>query len=108
MKKGELWIIEIPGIDGHEQSGRRPALLFADTKTHIAIVIPCTSNLHALRFPYTLQITPSKNNGLATPSVALLLQIRAIDKKRLQKKIGTLEKKSLDQIDNLLRKLFHL
>ena len=27
MKKGEIWIIDIPGLGGHEQRGRRPAII---------------------------------------------------------------------------------
>jgi len=27
MKIGELWLIEIPSSNGHEQSGLRPALI---------------------------------------------------------------------------------
>ncbi len=85
MKKGEIWIVDIPQLGGHEQEGLRPAIVLADTPTSVAIVIPCTSNSHALRFPYTLLIEPSAMNGLSTPSVALILHIRAIDKKTLKK-----------------------
>ena len=33
MKKGELWVVEFPTKKGREQSGKRPAIIMADTKT---------------------------------------------------------------------------
>ena len=108
MKKGEIWIVEIPGIDGHEQRGLRPAVFIADTKTGVVIVIPCTSNLQALRFPFTLRIEPSRENGLDALSVALVLQLRAIDKKRLKKRLGNIEKSIVKKIDAMVCDLLAL
>jgi mRNA interferase MazF len=108
MKKGDLWIVDIPQLQGHEQQGVRPAFIVADAGTPIAIVIPCTSNLHALRFPHTLLIDPTGENGLSVPTVALVLQIRALDKRRLMRKIGTLEKKLAEELDLMMKKLLAL
>jgi mRNA-degrading endonuclease toxin of MazEF toxin-antitoxin module len=38
-------------------------------------------------------------------SIALVLQIRAIDKKRLQQKVGAVEKETLQKIEGELRRL---
>ena len=105
MKKGEVWIVEVPQLGGHEQEGLRPAIVLADTPTSIAIVIPCTSNSHALRFPYTPLIEPSDMNGLSASSVALILHIRAMDKKRLKRRIGTLEKPALNMMNKIIKAL---
>lgn len=108
MKKGEIWLVELPGVDGHEQHGRRPVILITDTHTSVVIVIPCTSNEQALRFPYTVRLVSSKRSGLEIDSIALVLQIRAIDRRRLQEKIGELEKSSLTEIEHVLRDLLRL
>jgi|SRR3989338_2896015 len=108
MRKGEVWIIEIPGIDGHEQRGLRPALFIADTKTSMALMIPFTSNLQALRFAFTVRIQPSQRNGLNAVSVALVSQLRAIDKKRLQKKIGILDTKIMKELEGMIKNLLGL
>lgn len=105
MKKGEIWLVELPGIDGHEQHGFRPAILIADTLTSVVIVIPCTTNAQALRFPYTVRLRASERNGFETDSIALVLQIRAIDRARLQRKIGILEKSLLADINRVLQSL---
>ena len=108
MKKGEIWIVAIPPTDGHEQHGTRPFIVLSDTRSMVVVGIPCTTNTRALRFPYTVSITPSRKNALEHDSIALVLQIRAIDKKRLEKKIGILEKVVLQKIEHKLRKLLGL
>lgn len=108
MKKGEIWMVTLPRSDGHEQHGERPVVVVADTKTAVAIIVPFTSNRAALRLPYTLRVTYTKRNGLRAPSILLGLQLRAIDKKRLHRKIGTLENAAITELDHLLKTLLWL
>ena len=83
-------------------------IIIAGTKTNVAIVAPFTTNIQTLNFHHTLEIEPSNKNGLKELSVALLFQVRAIDKKRLKIKIGQLENIKLEEINNMLRKLLSL
>lgn len=108
MKKGEIWIVELPPLGGHEQVGTRPAIVLSDTKSSVVVVIPCTSNIQALRFPFTILISPSKANSLEVDSVALVLHIRAIDRRRLKRKIGTVGKAVLADINKTLKQLLDL
>src|SRR3989338_4786689 len=108
MKKGEIWLGELPSADGHEQFGTHPALILKEIETSIAVIIPLTSNLHALRFPYTIKLKPSGRNGLNSTSVAMVFQIRAIDKKRLKKKIGDIEETILKEADKFLKDMLGL
>ncbi len=108
MKKGEVWLVELPSVDGHEQAGTRPAIVLAEAEANIALIAPFTSNLQALRFPNTIEVKPSDRNGLSVVSVALIFQVRAIDKKRLKTKIGELEAQPLDKLDAMLRRLLLL
>ena len=89
MKKGEIWLVEIPKTNGHEQSGLRPVIVFSSVEANTVFVLPFTTNLTALRFSHTVEIHPSSTNGLNATSVALVFQLRAIDSKRLTRKIGT-------------------
>ena len=100
--------MEFPSANGHEQIGIRPSIVLSETEANIAIVIPLTSNVQALRFPHTIEIKPSNKNGLSVISVALVFQIRAIDKKRLKKKIGELEDKTINEVNILIRKILIL
>ena len=107
MNKWEIWLVEIPSSNGSEQAGTRPAIILADV-SNLTVIVPLTSNIQALRFPYTLEIKPSNLNGLVSVSIALLFQIRAIDKLRLKKKIGNLEDTILHTLDNMLKKMLQL
>ncbi len=108
MKKGEIWIIELPFKNGREQSGTRPCIIISDTKTDMVIVIPLTSNIQALRFPNTLEIKKSLENNLEKDSIALIFHIQSLDKKRFINKVGILEDHYLKKIDELLKKLIEL
>jgi len=104
----EIYLIELPKTNGHEQHGVRPALVISKPIKQIAIIIPFTSNMTALRFPYTLKIEPSKENGLSFPSILLIFQIRAIDSKRLVRRLGILEDSYKEQVRNNLKKILNL
>ncbi len=108
MKKGDVWIIEIPDTGGHEQEGIRPAIIIGEPTNQIAIVVPCTSNLEVLRFPYTFILKPAKENGLKLLTVAMVFQLRAIDKRKLKIKIGRIDPSSLKTANNLIKKLLKL
>ena len=108
MNKGEIWLVEIPSANGHEQTGTRPAVIVADTTANVAVVVPFTSNIQALRFPHTLEVKPTKSNGLSTVSTLLLFQLRAIDKKRLKKNIGKLDDAKINELDQLLKRFLSL
>lgn len=108
MNKGDIWLVEIPETNGHEQGGKRPVIILADTDSNIVIIIPFTSSIQSLRFPHTLEVEPSKDNGLASKSIALIFQVRAIDKKRLKSKIGRIEIIIQKKIDNMLKSLLQI
>jgi len=108
MKKGEVWLVELPPANGHEQTGMRPVIVVSESEANIAIVVPFTSNLQALRFPHSIEVRPSARNGLASISVALVFQIRAIDKKRLKKRVGQLEDKTLEELNLVLAKMLQI
>ncbi|HLD05253.1 MAG TPA: type II toxin-antitoxin system PemK/MazF family toxin [Candidatus Nanoarchaeia archaeon] len=108
MKKGEVWLVELPSTNGHEQSGTRPVLILTDTQTTTAVIIPFTSTPLAIRFPHTLEVPSTTKNGLSIASVLLIFQIRAIDKKRLKKKVGELEAETLEEVDKMLKTMLLL
>ncbi len=107
MKKGEIWLVELPSADGREQVGSRPAIIMAETEV-VNIILPLTSNIQALRFPHTIEIKPSKKNNLNSISVGLVFQIRALDKKRFKNKLGELDEKNLKEADTMLKKMLNL
>jgi mRNA interferase MazF len=108
MEKGELWILDFPSKSGREQKGTRPGVILSDTKADLFIAIPLTSNLKSLNLPFATEINKSDINKLEKNSVALVLQIQAMDRKRLLHKIGVLENSYIKEIDEALKGLLKL
>ena len=104
----EIYLAEIPKTNGHEQFGLRPVLLIAQPISEISLIMPFTSNMLALKFPFTLKIEPSLKNGLSFSSVLLIFQLRAIDSKRLLKKLGQLEEFYIEQVKEEMQKMLQL
>jgi len=105
MQEGDIYLVEIPASNGHEQAGFRPAIIIQSSgieKVPTVLVIPLTSHIKTTGFPFTLLIEPDRNNNLNVASVALLFQLRAIDKKRLKNKLGEI---SLNQLKIIKQKL---
>lgn len=90
MARGDVVLVSLPLSDRREQSGRRPAIAVQTDQAGepMLMVAPVTSNLTALRFSFTLRLEPSPDNGLTTPSVVMVFQMRAIDKARIIRRIG--------------------
>ena len=63
------------------------------------MVAPVTSSLAALRFAFSVRVEPSNENGLTTPSVVMVFQMRAIDKARIVRKIGRVSNEDMARID---------
>jgi mRNA interferase MazF len=108
MEKGEILLVEIPTAGGNEQSGVRPAIVLSEVEAGIVIIIPFTSNAQALRFPHTIDVNPSAENGLNSRSIALVFQMRAIDRRRIKNRIGIIEGKTMEKIDEMLREMLYL
>lgn len=112
MQRGDIVLVNLPqvaGTSGHEQTGTRPALVVHDDATSdnlsLIMIVPITSNLATQKFAYTILVQPSAQNGLSMPSVLLVFQLRATDKRRVVKKIGIIEAPIIEQVNIELRKL---
>ena len=109
---GDIHWVELPDAGGREQMGRRPAILMQDDaqtqSLPTTIVIPLSSARAALRFPGTASVAASPDSGLRTDSVALVFQIRAIDRNRVKSALGSITKQELAEIKLELAKLLGL
>ena len=102
MTVGEVYWVELPTKGGHAQSGRRPAIIVQDQKVSsrlsTVLVVPLTSQHDALRFPGTVLVETDANNGLRHPSVALIFQLTAVDRRYLSSPLGVISQDVLDEI----------
>jgi mRNA interferase MazF len=110
MKQAEIWETYFDSVEDKEQAGRRPAVIISgdtmNNNLNIVIICPFTSKIH--NYKGNPIVNPSSKNGLKDPSEILVFQTRAMAKGRLRKKIGTLEKKTLDEIHQTLNKILKL
>ena len=69
------------------------------------LAIPLTTVIATLRFAGTLLINPTVSNGLKQASVALVFQLRAVDKSRIGDKIGAVSDEVMSKIFATLDRL---
>jgi mRNA interferase MazF len=92
MNVGDVHWVEFPPRGGHEQAGRRPAILAqgaqATVRLPTVLLIPMTTQQDALRFPGTVFVDADSTNGLSRASVALVFQLTAVDLRRVGTRLG--------------------
>jgi mRNA interferase MazF len=112
MARGDVLTVRLPSSRGREQAGHRPAVAVqtdtASVQSPTLMIVPFTGQLGAQRFSHTIRVEPSPENGLTSPSILLVFQLRAIDQNRIIRKIGELEQNYLDQLDAEMKRLLDL
>jgi mRNA-degrading endonuclease toxin of MazEF toxin-antitoxin module len=69
LKKGEIWWVQLSVSDsdavGHEQAKTRPCVIIKNNNfAEMTTIIPLTTNMKVIRFPYTYLIRKTKTNKL--------------------------------------------
>ena len=100
--RGEVWWIDLgQPIEGHEQAGRRPAVIFQTDDLSLlstVVIIPLTTQLKTAGSANTVLI-PAREAGLDRDSLALCHQIRVLDRRRLISRIGELVPERLSELE---------
>ena len=105
VKRGEIYYADLSPVVGSEQGGIRPVLIVQNdvgnkySPTVIAAAI--TSQINKAKMPTHIEID-ARDYGLAKDSVILLEQVRTIDKKRLKEKIGKIDEKLMEKVNDAL------
>lgn len=93
VKQYDIVQANLSGIVGSEQGGTRPVLIVqndvGNMRSSCTIGIPFSSQLKKINQPTHTLIKKSCDTGLKTDSILLGEQMRAISKKRITKKIGS-------------------
>lgn len=105
VNRGDVWLVDLDPGFGREIHKKRPALIVSANAIHHdttnAIIIPASSQV-----PKTIgleMVVVGKKEGLDKPSVLLPVFVRHIDQERLIKKIGSLSKVKLREIEEALK-----
>lgn len=113
IKRGQIYLCDLGEISGHEQAGVRPFIIMqndiANKYSNTTVGIPLTSSIRKSTTPYnfafsfTDDILSHCSNKLVFStdvSVALIDQIRVIDKEHLLKYLGTFTTEFMEEISN--------
>jgi mRNA interferase MazF len=106
ISRGDVVLCNLGPPSGTEQAGVRPAVILQTDHLNAAsphtIVVPFTSKIRQALLKCHVQI-PAGIGGLTQESVALCEQIRALDVRKVIKKLGHLDGPYLDAIAVALR-----
>ena len=105
IKRGEIYYADLSPVVGSEQGGVRPVLILqndiGNKYSPTVIVSAITSQLGKAQLPTHIELSASDYN-LPKNSVALLEQIRTLDKRRLQEKVTTLSADKMREVNKAL------
>jgi mRNA interferase MazF len=106
-RRGEIYLTALDPTLGREIRKTRPALVIQnDTSNRLSemtIVAPITSTVRFPLNPVHALLEASPTTGLAVTSVALLNQIRAVDRLRLIKRLGAVDDLTLERVDEAIK-----
>jgi len=106
IKRGDIWLVNLDPTIGHEIKKSRPAVIIqndlGNKYSPITIIAPITSQRIEKVYPIEV-ILAKKSSGLEKISKVLLNQIRAIDKKRLIKRLGNADYETMAKVDNSIK-----
>ncbi len=105
------WDVYLANLDptiGSEQGKTRPVMIISEDQINqllpVVNVLPITSRKAARKVYPNEALVPKGVGGLTKDSIVLSYQIRTLDKKRLIKKLGTID--SVERQENILEALF--
>ena len=102
IRKGSVYWIDFSPGKGSEPMGRRPGLVLQnnilnDSKLNTVIVLAVTSTMKYGELPGNVVLRKGEAN-LKKQSVVNVTQIKSVDKKSVQEKIGTLSDKRMTEV----------
>jgi mRNA interferase MazF len=107
IERGQVYWVELDPTVGAEVAKRRPCVVMSASEINqhrkTVVVIPLTTTLTASAPPLLVAV-PSAGAS----SKARIEHIRAVDKSRLQRKLGALAAQDLQVIEDALRRVLRL
>ncbi len=105
VRRGEIYYADLSPVVGSEQGGVRPVLIIqndvGNKYSPTVVVCAVTSQLTKAKLPTHVELA-SGESGLTRASVALLEQIRTLDKRRLKSRLGELPHSVMQSIDRAI------
>ncbi len=103
VKRGDIYYADLSPVIGSEQGGVRPVLIIqndiGNRYSPTVIIAAITSQINKAKLPTHIEVAAT-DYGLPKDSVILLEQIRTIDKRRLEEKIGHIDEEMMEKIND--------
>jgi mRNA interferase MazF len=105
-----VWLADFDPVRGHEQAGRRPALVvstdgFNTAPIQLVAVVPLTTRDRGISSH--VRIAPP-DGGLVRPSVILCDQLRIMSQDRLDRRLGRVSPTTLVAVNGVIRRILGL
>ncbi|KLU61151.1 mRNA interferase endoA [Peptococcaceae bacterium CEB3] len=108
--RGDIWLVDLNPVRGHEQAGTRPALilsvnLFNSGPAGLVVVIPITTRSKGI--PFHVEVHPPEG-GLTSTSYIKCEDIRSVSKNRLANRLGALSSATIELVEDRIQILLSL
>ncbi len=108
--RGEIWLVDLNPTRGHEQSGKRPALvisvdLFNSGPAELVVVLPITTR--DKKIPLHVRINPPEG-GVKETSFIKCEDIRSISTERLLARLGEVSQDTISEVEDRVKILLGL
>ena len=105
MRRGDIYLIDFEPSVGAEIKKKRPALIISsdEANKHLRtiMVIPFSSKIERV-YPFEVFVK-KEESGLDVDSKLKITQMRAVDKARLKKYIGTLNDDIIEEVGKAIK-----
>lgn len=105
MRRGDIYRVDFEPAVGSEIRKTRPALIVScdESNRHLrtVTVIPFSSKVDKV-FPFEVSV-PKEESGLELDSKLKIPQLRAVDKGRLSRQVGTLNATLMAAVDRAIK-----
>jgi mRNA interferase MazF len=102
MRKGEIWIMNVPLGTGIEEADQLPVVIVQDASygehSPSVLVVPLTHEQEVMRFPGAVELIASTENGLPDNAVAMVFQLRALSRSRLDRRLGEVTPLEMEEL----------
>lgn len=105
IRKGDVYLANLDPTVGAEIKKTRPVIVVSNNVinqySQLVVIVPLTRNISKVSPSHV--VFKERIGGLNQPSKVLTEQIRAMDKQRLHKKLGSLRKDELQKLEGALK-----
>jgi mRNA interferase MazF len=108
--RGDVWLVSLDPVRGHEQAGTRPALVVSVDRFNLGpaglvVVLPITSRSKSV--PLHVPVSPPEG-GLTLPSFVKCEDVRSVSVDRLVRPLGSVTGSTMAMVEDRLRILLGL